>query len=60
MRVLKWIVYIFLIFIALYILVAYILIFFPKKGDISGGGVEKRVYIYYDDMHSGIIFKYGR
>ena len=55
MRVLKWIIYIFLIFIALYSLVAYILTFFPKKGGISGGRVEKKVYIYYDNMHSGII-----
>jgi len=40
--------------IFLYILIGYIMLFFPKNGEGSFGG-DRRVYLYYDLLHTNII-----
>jgi len=53
MKFLKYIIFLILIIVFSYMLVAYVLIFFPHYG--KSQKKEKSIYLYHDSMHTNII-----
>ena len=55
MKFFKYIFFILVSSVGLYVLLAYTLMFFPSKGSQTNSPKEQKIYILYDSMHTDIV-----